>query len=174
MNLYQTSIVIVILVVIIFFIKRLILSTENKDLVVMNNDNDNTLIQNYIKKNVYHKRIVLVIESFDNIDRLLTFIRNILNQEIKVNSIILISNNINLKKVQLIHDTCIINKIGGLSLLLKESNNSTIILFVSSVGFNAFINPQFLKNFISSDKGEIGVVKVNTNNINVDISKIYE
>lgn len=135
---------------------------------------DDILIQNYPIKSSFKKRIVLVIESFNNLDQLLTLIRNILNQEIKVNSIILISDDVNLNKVKLIQNTCVLNKMGGLSFLLKESNNNTILLFIFPDGFNAFDNPQFLNHFLNTNEKTNGIIMVETNSINVAIDKVYK
>jgi hypothetical protein len=134
---------------------------------------DHSLIKNYQYKPTYHKRLVLIIESFSNIEDLLTLIRNILKQEIKVDSIILISKNETLNKVQLIQNTCILNKVGGLSFLLKESSNNTILLFIRSGGFDAFSEPQFLPRFLNSNFSTTNLVKIDTDSINVDIDRVY-
>jgi hypothetical protein len=134
---------------------------------------DHSLIKDYQYKPTYHKRLVLIIESFSNIEGLLTLIRNILKQEIKVDSIILVSKNETLNKVQLIQNTCILNKVGGLSFLLKESSNNAILLFIHSDGFDAFSDPQFLTQFLNSNFSTTGLVKVDTDSVNVDIDRVY-
>ena len=156
-----------------FFGMWTILSLPKKKNTI-NGMSDHNLIKNYQYKSTHHKRLVLVIESFSTIEDLLTLIRNILKQEIKVDSIILISQeDINLSKVQLIQNTCILNKVGGLSLLLKESSNNTILLFIHLDGFDAFSDPQFLTHFLNSNFSTTGIVKVDTDSVNVDIDKVY-
>jgi hypothetical protein len=120
------------------------------------------------------KRVVLVIESFKNVENLLVLLRNILGQEIKVDAIILISSDETLKQNRLIHDTCILNKVGGLSFLFKESGNDTIIVFIFSEGFNVFSNPRFLKKFLETENNNInGLVKVESANVKADVNKMY-
>ena len=133
----------------------------------LNDAADNDLVKNYQYKPNYKNKLVLIIESFTNLEHLLTLLRCILKQEIKVDSIILISSDESLNKVQLIQNTCILNKVGGLSFLLKESGNNTTILFIFPVGFGAFIDPQFLKKFIETDTKNNGLVKVETASVNV-------
>jgi hypothetical protein len=50
---------------------------------------DDILVQNYSDKSSYKQRLVLVIESYNTIEDLLTLIRNILTQDIKVDSLYL-------------------------------------------------------------------------------------
>lgn len=134
---------------------------------------DNFLVKTYQQRPNYIKRVVLVIESFENVEKLLGVLRNILNQEIRVDSIILISSDRTLKKNGLVRDTCILNKVGGLSFLFKESGNDTILVFIFPEGFNAFSNPYFLKKFIETNETINGIVKVESSNVKVDINKIY-
>ncbi|CCV02084.1 hypothetical protein IIV25_066R [Invertebrate iridovirus 25] len=134
----------------------------------------NYLINQYHKKPKWIKKIVVIIESFTSINDLLELLKNILKQDIKVDSIVLISQNENLNKVQLIHNTCIINKHGGLSFFLKEGDNNTILLFLFPPSFKAFSNPVFLKNFLTQDFKVNGLVKAETNSVSVDIGKIYQ
>lgn len=135
---------------------------------------DNLLVQNYQQKQNYIKKVVLVIESFTNVEHLLNLLRNILLQEIKVDYIILISQDVTLNNIRLIQNTCILNKIGGLSLLLKESSNDTIIVFIFSEGFNSFKNPKFLKHFLKTKNNINGIVKIETSSVNVGVDKIYQ
>lgn len=136
---------------------------------------DDFLVKNYHQRPNYMKRVVLVIETFKNVENLLVLLRNILGQEIKVDSIVLISSDQTLKKSGLIRDTCILNKVGGLSFLFKESGNDTILVFIFSEGFNAFSNPHFLKKFIETNgiPRVKGIVKIESSNVKVDINKIY-
>jgi hypothetical protein len=134
----------------------------------------NFLVKNYYQKQNYVKRVVLVIESFKNVENLLVLLRNILGQEIKVDLIILISSDETLKQNRLIHDTCILNKVGGLSFLFKESGNDTILVFIFSEGFNVFSNPRFLKKFLETENNNInGLVKVESANVKADVNKMY-
>lgn len=137
-------------------------------------DSDDILVQNYYKKQNFKQRLVLIIEKFDNLDQLLTLIKNILKQDLKVDLIILISNDENLKKVNLIQNTCIINKVGGLSFLLKESSNDSILLFLFPSSFNDFFNPTYLKHFLNSQTKNNGLIQVKNNSVLVDINKVYD
>jgi hypothetical protein len=134
---------------------------------------DDILVQNYSDKSSYKQRLVLVIESYNTIGDLLTLVRNILTQNIKVNSLVLISPNENLNKVKLIQETCILNKMGGLSFLLKESDNNTIILFIFPDSFNAFSNPHFLNTYLKTNGKINGLIRVETNSVSVEPSKVY-
>lgn len=134
---------------------------------------DSFLIQNYHKKPSYKKRVVLVIEEARDADHVVSLIRNILSQEIKADSIILISRDENLKKIHLIRDTCIFNKIGGLTFLFKESSNNTIIIFIYPHGFNAFAHSQLLKQFLDANHEINGLLKVETTTVNTDINQVY-
>lgn len=135
---------------------------------------DDILVQNYSDKSSYKQRLVLVIESYNTIEDLLTLIRNILTQDIKVDSLVLISPNESLNKVKLIQDTCVLNKMGGLSFLLKESDNNTIILFIFPDSFNAFSNPHFLNTYLKTNGKVNGLIRVETNSVSVEPSKVYQ
>lgn len=135
---------------------------------------DDILVQNYSDKSSYKQRLVLVIESYNTIEDLLTLIRNILTQNIKVDSLVLISPNESLNRVKLIQDTCVLNKMGGLSFLLKESDNNTIILFIFPDSFNAFSNPHFLNTYLKTDGKVNGLIRVETNSVSVEPSKVYQ
>jgi hypothetical protein len=139
----------------------------------MSKKDDDLLVQNYHLKPSFEKKVILIIESFDNIKNLLSFIRNILKQTIKVNSIILISE-LKWHQYSLIYNTCITNNIGGLSIVLKESSNDTIILYVFSEAFYAFYNPNFLEKLLKTQLNVQGIYLVETNKIKVDINKVYE
>lgn len=135
---------------------------------------DDILVQNYSDKSSYKQRLVLVIESYNTIEDLLTLIRNILTQDIKVDSLVLISPNESLNRVKLIQDTCVLNKMGGLSFLLKESDNNTIILFIFPDSFSAFSNPHFLNTYLKTDGKVNGLIRVETNSVSVEPSKVYQ
>ena len=135
---------------------------------------DDILVQNYSDKSSYKQRLVLVIESYNTIEDLLTLIRNILTQDIKVDSLVLISPNESLNRVKLIQDTCVLNKMGGLSFLLKESDNNTIILFIFPDSFNAFSNPHFLNTYLKTNGKVNGLIRVETNSVSVEPSKVYQ
>ncbi|CCV01738.1 hypothetical protein IIV22_061R [Invertebrate iridescent virus 22] len=137
-------------------------------------EEDDLLVQNYYTKQKFKQRLVLVIEQFDDLNQLLTLIRNILKQDIKVDLLVLISNDENLKKVNLIQNTCIINKLGGLSFLLKESDRDSILLFLFPPSFNDFSNPKFLNYFLNSSTKTRGLIQVKNNSVLVDINKVYD
>lgn len=143
-----------------------------------NFDLDDILVQSYHNKQRFKSKVVLIIESYNDLESLLTLIRNILNQNIKVDSIILISQNSELEKVKLIHNTCIINEMGGLSFLLKEGSNDTILIYIFPGGFHGFSKPYFLSKLLNNN-GSItpskfhGIVKVETNSVDVGVDKIY-
>lgn len=137
------------------------------------NLNDDILVNNYHQKSKYVKRVVLIIESFQNIETLSVLVRNILKQEIKVDAIILISSDETLRNNGLIRDTCILNKVGGLSFLFKESGDDTILVFIFSEGFNVFSDPRFLTKFLATDHRVDGLVKVDSSTVKVDINKLY-
>jgi hypothetical protein len=142
------------------------------------NDVDYRLVKNYHIKPSYKKKVVLIIEAVvangTNLDQLLTLVRNILTQNIKIDSIVLISQDESLNKVQLIQNTCILNKIGGLSFLLKESGNDTTLVFIFIDGYDNFKDPHFLNKFLESKNRYNGLVQVDTNSVKVDINKVYE
>ena len=166
----ETFLVILVFTIIFFLWYKTSSEKENFDL-------DDLLVKSYHQKQHYPKKVVLIIESYDNVESLLTLIRNVLNQNIKVDSIILISQDDNIKKVKLIHDTCIINQVGGLSFLLKEKCDETILIYIFSDGFHAFSKPYFLSKFLNNEKGiDIvdGVVKVKSNFVNINIDKVYK
>jgi hypothetical protein len=129
------------------------------------------MIQNYQLKPFYKKKVVLIIENFDDLNCLLTLIRYVLHQTVKVNSIILISESS--LHHDLIYNTCVINKLGGLSILLKESSKDTIILYIFPEALKAFYDPNFLKKILETQIKVKGIVKVETNKVKVDISKVY-
>jgi hypothetical protein len=163
------SILTIIVFIIGIFILWIFWSTiDNKNLTM-----DDFLVQNYPNKLSYKQRLVLVIESYNTIEDLLTLIRNILNQNMKVDSLMLISSNNNLNKIKLVKDTCILHKIGGLSFLLKESSKNTIILFLFSECFNAFSDPYFLNKFLTTNDKINGIVRAETNLVNVELNKVY-
>ena len=135
------------------------------------NSEEYNMVRNYHKKPEYKRRVILIIEKFDGIDRLLIGIKNILNQTIKVSSIVLISSDNNMKKVDLIHKTCIINKVGGFSLSFKETGFDTILLFIFPEGFKAFKDPHFLREYLTLNKQINGIVKLDKEFIS--IKKVY-
>lgn len=130
------------------------------------------LVKNYQSKPLYKKKVIIIIENFDNLKNLLTLIKCILLQNVKVNSIILISETS--IKHPLIHNTCIVNKVGGLSMLLKESSNDSILLYIFPESFKAFFNPNFLKETLDSKIKINGIVIVETDKVKVDINKLYK
>lgn len=134
---------------------------------------DDALVLKYHMKENFKQKVVLIIEKFDNLQELLTLIRNILKQTIRVNSIILITDDEKLKKVKLLHNTCIFNKLGGLSLLFKESSAFTKLVFISPTSFKAFSNPNFLKFFLTHQIKLDGLIQVNNNEILSDINMAY-
>ena len=135
---------------------------------------DDILVSNYSQKQSFSKRVVLIIETYSNLDDLLTLIRNILNQTFKVDSIILISKDETLKKIKLLHNTCIFNKIGGSSFIFKEGENNTKLLFIFSEGFKYFEQPYFLQTFLNSKNKVVqGINMVDTNLININIDNAY-
>jgi len=137
---------------------------------------DDFLVQNYHQKPNYKQKVVLVIESYIDTNKVVSLLRNVLQQVIKVNSIILIApnNHSALKKINLIRNTCVLNKVGGLSCLLKESSNDTILVFIFSEGFEVFEKPHFLKEYLETGRFVNGLVKVNTSDVVVDINKVYD
>jgi hypothetical protein len=140
-------------------------------------DQEDLLVSDYHKKKRFHSKVVLIIESFYDLNYLLTLIRNILNQNLKVDSIILITKNIdNFKKVKLIHNTCIFNQVGGLSICLKESCKDTILIYIYPEGFHAFNDPNFLENCLKGAINPIprGILKVDNNSVKVPINKVYD
>jgi hypothetical protein len=165
----ETNLTIQLLLLIGIFMLWTILPRKKNNL----NKVDYWLSKNYHTKSTFKKKVVLIIESFINLEELLTLIRNILNQDIKIDSIILISRDQSLSKVPLIQNTCVLNKVGGLSFLLKESGNNTILIFIFIEGFDNFKDPHFLNQFLISSKKYNGLVKVETNSVNVDIDKVY-
>jgi hypothetical protein len=140
-------------------------------------DLDDLLVSNYRKKRRFSNKVVLIIESFHDLNYLLTLIRNILNQNFKVDSIILITKNTDFfKKVKLIHNTCILNQVGGLSMCLKESCKDTILIYIYPDGFNAFNDPNFLENYLKDAITPIprDILKVDNNLTKVPINKVYD
>lgn len=166
---YSNLTIIIFLIAVILLWKLWTLKLSDKKITT-----DNFLVQNYHKKPSFQKRLVLIIESFENLEDLLTLLRNILQQNIKVDSIILITKDKDLNKVDLIQNTCIINKVGGLTFLLKESGINTILIFVFPECFNAFTNPDFLKKILYTNSKVNGLVMVETDSVNVDVQKLYE
>ena len=176
---YSNLTIIIFLIAVILLWKLWTLKWVNKKIT-----SDDFLVQNYHKKPSFQKRLVLIIETFENLEDLLALLRNILQQDIKVDSIILITKNKDLNKVELVQNTCTINKVGGLTFLLKESGSDTILVFIFPDGFNAFVDPQFLKKFLSTNSIDFepkdkhlkinGLVMVGTNSVNVDVQKLYE
>lgn len=139
-------------------------------------DIDDMLVEQYRKKIKSEKRVVLIIESYKDIDGLLAVLRCILNQDRKVDSIVVISSDKEIGKHKLIRNTCVLNKIGGLSFLFKESGDDTVLVFVFSEGFNFFQDPQFLGQIIESNTNQhlAGVIKVHSSEIQVQTDKIYQ
>jgi hypothetical protein len=191
MNIYLTIIICIAIFFLLWYVKSYVSQLDNvsdrmrfahplqqvEDLLdrgIGDGFSSNFLVKNYYQKQNYMKRVVLVIESFKSVENLLILLRNILSQEIKVDSIILISSDETLKQNSLIHDTCILNKVGGLSFLFKESGNDTIIVFIFSEGFNVFSNPRFLKKFLETENINVnGIVKVESSNVKADVNKMY-
>lgn len=163
----STIVTVLTLVILLWIILTLIFSFEKIT-------GDKLLVQNYHRKQSFQKRLVLIIESFPNLESLLTLIRNVLHQDIKVDSIILITKNKEIEKVELVQNTCVINQVGGLSFILKESGNDTILVYIFPEGFKAFQKPHFLKNFLLSKTKVNGIVVTETGSTKVDIHKIYE
>jgi hypothetical protein len=167
------TIVLIIMSIIILWLLAPLFDNKSQDDRQLNST-DRVLIKNYHKKSSYKKKVVLVIEETQNVNYLITLIRNLLTQDIKVDSIILISRDDKLKKYHLIRDTCIINKVGGLTFLFKESSNNTIIVFIYPSAFSSFTNPRLLREFLDSKYQQIdGLIKVETNTAKVNINKIY-
>lgn len=164
------SLLLVFMIVLSLYFSLKNISTEHFNL-------DDLLVSDYHKKKRFSNKVVLIIESFHDLNRLLTLIRNILNQNLKVDSIILITQNADVfKKVKLIHNTCIFNQVGGLSMCLKESCKDTILIYIYPEGFNAFNDPNFLENYLKDAINPIpwGILKVDNNLTKVPINKVYD
>lgn len=162
------------IVVIVVGILSIWFLTTTKNSIETFENSDDLLIQSYPFKPCYEKRVVLIIESFNNIQDVLTLIRNILKQEMKVHSIILTtSENESLKEDPLILKTCIFNKIGGLSYMFKESSVDTILIYLFSEGFVRFSDPYFLRKFLNTDVKVDGILKSKTDDVKVSIDQVY-
>ena len=135
-------------------------------------DDQDDLVKNYHKIEKYPNRTVLVIESFDSLESLLTLIRNVLNQTIRLDALVLISNDEEIKKIPLVLNTCILNNVGGPSFVFKETCKDTITLHVYPSGFNFFTNPHFLKFFLNSQIQIDGISK--HSNDQIDVSVVYK
>lgn len=161
---------IIIPIILIFVLLLLIFSSNQKEQF----DYDDYLVQNYHKKLKVKERVVLVIEEFNNLPDLIDLIRNILKQTLRVDSLVIISSDgDSLKKVKLIHNTSIINKVGGLSICLKESGKDTIIIYIFNEGFKVFSNPNFLDFYLKRDVKSNGVIKTYNNFLKVSVDKVY-
>ena len=134
---------------------------------------DGELVRMYQEKPKYDKRVVIIIESFRSTAQLLQLLRQILRQEIKVDSIVLVTQDSNISSVELVGHTCIINKVGGLSFLFKESGDDTVLVFIFSNAGNVFSNPRFLKQLLDTDDNVNGVVQLKTSTVKIDVRTLY-
>lgn len=164
--------IISILIILILF---MFYSMSGKSSDATDSGYSDNLVLNYYTKPSFSKRVVLVIEAYDTLHNLNNLIKNILSQTFKVNSIILINRqNIDFSNDKLIKQTCIINKIGELSIFFKEREQNTIILFLFPLSFTKFENKAFLDHIIHQKHMCNDLLMVNTNEIIVDIDKVYK
>ena len=96
----------------------------------------------------------------------------VLNQTIRLDALVLISNDEEIKKIPLVQNTCILNNVGGPSFVFKETCKDTITLHVYPSGFNFFTNPHFLKFFLNSQIQIDGISK--HSNDQIDVSVVYK
>lgn len=131
-------------------------------------------ITSYIKKPQLDKKVIIVIESYETLSDLTKFIHNLLNQTVRVNSIILIQKDHSyLHDIKILKDTCIFSKTGGLSLLFKEKSKDAIILFLFS-NFSNFKDPTFLNRYLNYEITTENIVRVNCNDYMIPIQNLYE
>lgn len=134
------------------------------------------VIKNYQNKPTFYKNVIISIEAYDGINDLIGLLESILSQTIKVSLVVLIDSKQeqqHLKKIPIIKDMCIFNKVGGTSLLFKQSNKDTIILFLFG-NFIKFSDPQFLDLFLN-DPSYVAedIIKIDCNEYNIPIQTVY-
>jgi hypothetical protein len=167
------------LLVLVTFIVLVVVNSLVKDIYpVTLTKEDWVLVNSYQNKpRSLASRVVLIIESVEeyNVFSITNLLRNLLRQETKVDSIILVVPNPELagqlKSVDLIKATCIIQKTGGLTNVFKESGDDTTLLFVSNKAFDDFSNNQHIQRCLKEPKLR-GIIKLVNKDLVVDINHV--
>jgi hypothetical protein len=149
------------------------------------------LINDYRNKpRTLNSRVVLIIENTDRrriqdpvsrtsdwLDKLITLLRNLLKQSTKVDSIVLVVPNqelaSTLNMVDLIKATCVIQKVGGLSIVFKESGEDTVLLFVNNDAFDDFHNNQHLQRCLT-EPNQRGILRLANRDLSIDINHVFQ
>jgi hypothetical protein len=154
------------------------------------------LINDYRNKpRTLNSRVVLIIENNfsvtdrrastsggglrvpDWLDKLITMLRNLLKQSTKVDSIVLVVPNqelaSTLNMVDLIKATCVIQKVGGLSIVFKESGEDTVLLFVNNDAFDDFHNNQHLQRCLT-EPNQRGILRLANRDLSIDINHVFQ
>jgi hypothetical protein len=113
----------------------------------------------------------------DWLDKLITLLRNLLKQSTKVDSIVLVVPNqelaSTLNMVDLIKATCVIQKVGGLSIVFKESGEDTVLLFVNNDAFDDFHNNQHLQRCLT-EPNQRGILRLANRDLSIDINHVFQ
>ena len=142
-------------------------------------EEDRLLINGYRNKpRTSDSRVVLIIESFQNVNTLVALLRNLLQQSTKVDSIVLVVPNPDLARaldaVDLVKATCVIQKVGGLSIVFKESGDDTVLLFVNNDAFDDFNDHRHIQRCYSNEPKQRGVVRLANKHLVVDINQVFQ
>lgn len=136
------------------------------------------LVKNYQTKKSFKHKVVMVIEEYDNnVQSLQQFLRRLLAQNVKVASLVLVDEGLGLDKIALIKSTCVINKVGGMSFLFKETNPDTMVVFVYASAFAEFQDPDFLEKFILGSVSPLhkhSIFKTRCGDVQAEIGKVYD
>jgi hypothetical protein len=151
---------------------------EFDDVVTARRAESAELIKNYQTKKSFKHKVVMVIEDYNNNVQLLEqFLHNVLRQNVKVASLVLVTDGVALDKIALIKNTCVLNKVGGMSFMFKETDANTVVMFVYASGFAEFEDPDFLEKFIDGSifpQHKHSIFKTKCGDVEAHIGKVYE
>jgi hypothetical protein len=131
------------------------------------------MLEMYRSKPSFKKRVVLVIESYVSLRSLEELLENILKQNFKVDSIILIAKNSHVANIRIVKDTCVINRVGRMSIPFKEGSRDTLLLFLFPLCFSQFKDPALLSEIVLRQKKCPDIVPIDCDTLNINIDEVY-
>ncbi|AHL67546.1 hypothetical protein DH26_gp051 [Chloriridovirus anopheles1] len=132
------------------------------------------MLEMYRSKPLFKKRVVLVIESYDSLRSLEELLENILKQNFKVDLIILIEKNSRpVANIRIVKDTCVINRVGRLSIPFKQGSRNTLLLFLFPLCFSRFKDPALLSEIVLRQKKCPDIVPIDCDTLNINIDEVY-
>lgn len=128
------------------------------------------LIAAYKTKPAVTERTVLVVQDATSISQVEELLRNVLLQTVRVDRIVLIAMP-SAAQSGLVDATCVVQMVGGLPVLFKESDRNTTFLFVFPHAFSYFADHTVVER-LDAGASVSGVVKIRHSDTEIDLHSV--